>query len=219
LAPLGSVGSASILTKLVLSHVDFDHPKLPSHLPMISSPSRFDPLMWSFVEELTKLGCISSCSELSVPTGRMIFRPKAGSDKLRAIFDCRLANAKIPFRPRTFSLPTVDSLKSLLMSEEFVYFHKTDILNCYWSIDLPSDFKSLFVFQAVDPDGALKSFSYNKLPFGWDFSPTIVNTLLSGLVSSVDEDSFDLVYIDDVLSVGSSPESCDRRSQYSILPC
>ena len=68
--------------------------------------------------------------------------------------------------------------------------------NCYWSIKLPREWRRVFVVTR----GA-KAYRVTRLPFGWAYSPSICQRLVSSIVKGSlrgpheDPES----YLDDVL--------------------
>ena len=128
------------------------------------------------------------------PTTSCFLIPK-NEEKCRFIMD-PILNAVDPRRPRSFRLPTLEGLGRRLASGRSTYMTKTDLQNCYWSIKLPREWRRVFVVTA----GA-RAYRVTRLPFGWAYSPSICQRLVSGIVKGSlrgpheDPES----YLDDVL--------------------
>ena len=135
------------------------------------------------------------------------------------------------FKPTNFSLPTVEDLAFLIQvhsmslslgggeylnflsdpflvaledlrlsagpREDLVACH-VDLTNAFWSLRLPEHLRGTF---RVLIDGQV--YGFNCLPFGWQFSPIICQTVLGYILASLGfSDVLVLHYLDDFLLVG-----------------
>ena len=148
----------------------------------------------------------TNCATLThlSPTGSFFIKPKNNSTKLRAIFNGKHANSLAPFTPSHYSLPNFNSLKDCLCSHQPIFFHRTDISNFYWSFILPPSHTQAFIFSLLSPTGQPTNFSLTRPPFGWDYIPTISNTIMHSLLDPYNSPSFhSSIYVDDILSFSS----------------
>ena len=147
--------------------------------------------------------CNTNCASPThlPPTGSFFIKPKNNSAKLRAIFNGQYVNSLSPFLPKHYSLPNFNSLKSSLHSLSFIFFHRTDISNFYWSFLLPPSHSSSFIFQLLSPSGQLVNFKLLRPPFGWDYIPAISNSIMLSLTTPFHSPTFNsFTYVDDCLS-------------------
>lgn len=129
------------------------------------------------------------------PTTSSFLIPK-NSEKCRFIMNPVL-NTADPRRPRKFRLPTLESLgRRLAVAKGTVYMTKTDLANCYWSIKLPQEWRRVFVVTAGG-----RRYRITRLPFGWSYSPSICQRLVSGIVRGSLRAPHDdpETYLDDIL--------------------
>ena len=100
--------------------------------------------------------------------------------------------------------PFLVALEDLRLSagpgEELVACH-VDLTNAFWSLRLPEHLKGTF---RVLIDGQV--YGFNCLPFGWQFSPIICQTMLGYILASLRfSDMLVLHYDDGFLLVGYGP--------------
>ena len=83
-----------------------------------------------------------------------------------------------------------------------------DLKNAFWSLRLPDEIKQTF---RVNIDG--DTFAFNCLPFGWQFSPALCQTVLGYLLNKLNLVSV-LVpqYLNDFLLVGQGHTTSGVRS-------
>ncbi len=202
--PLGEVGSFPIPFSLFLDHVDWTHPKTPSHTSP-PPPPHFSPGLWDMAKDLLSLNCITPST--SPANGYFFIKPKRNSDKLRAIFNAIHINASWPWKPTHFSLPNFESVKPALRSHNLLYFHRTDIKNFYWSFLRPPQLQDHFTFSLRSPSNSLHTYTLTRPPFGWDYIPTIANSVITSILPHSSSSST-LTYVDDLLTISLSPTSC-----------
>jgi len=134
------------------------------------------------------------------PTLNLSLRDKNATKSL-VVADCRWLIAQSVFAPKPFRLPKLEAL----YGRGEMWFAKIDLSNAYHSVVLPDDLSSCFCFVVGG-----RIFRWKRLPFGWDRSPHIFQDLMCSIMRGrrvVVVGSSILVYLDDVLVVGSSPAS------------
>ena len=107
--------------------------------------------------------------------------------KCRAILDARGVNASDPRKPPKFRLLGLEAIRHWMGRARprrvgggrcRVFLAKLDLQNAYWSIRLPTAWRSVFVVGG--PSG--RRFRYARLPFGWAYSPVICQKLVSSVI-------------------------------------
>eukprot|EP00026_Physarum_polycephalum_P000244 Phypoly_transcript_00244.p2 GENE.Phypoly_transcript_00244~~Phypoly_transcript_00244.p2 ORF type:complete len:542 (-),score=88.90 Phypoly_transcript_00244:156-1781(-) len=196
---LGPIGNYQLSLSDFTSHVDINQPRTKPPPPPPSPPTKFIPALWNMALDLVNTNC-ATITHLP-PTGNFFIKPKNNSTKLRAIFNGKFANSLFPFLPTHYSLPNFNSLKQFLRSNQSIFFHRTDIANFYWSFILPPSHSSSFIFSLFSPTGKITNFALTRPPFGWDFIPTISNTIMHTHLDPFNSPTFkSLIYVDDALS-------------------
>ena len=107
--------------------------------------------------------------------------------KCRAILDARRVNASDPRKPPKFRLPGLEAIRHWMGRARprrvggarcRVFLAKLDLQNAYWSIRLPTAWRSVFVVGGRSG----RRFRYARLPFGWAYSPVICQKLVSSVI-------------------------------------
>ena len=116
-------------------------------------------------------------------------------------------------RPSRFPLPHIEELKSWmegLPSKARPQFVKIDLQNVYGSVVLPRWWRRLFVVSGK---------AVRCLPFGWAFSPTIVQELASRLVRNCMRGSGvrTWVHLDDKLLASTAVPRLQRARDRALL--
>ena len=109
--------------------------------------------------------------------------------------------------------PFLRALRSLKLSaspgDKLLACH-VDLKNAFWSLLLPVEFRQTF---RVSIDG--QSYAFNCLPFGWQFSPVLCQTVLGYLLQKLNFVTVLILhYLDDFLVIGfgaSNVRSAARR--------
>ena len=121
------------------------------------------------------------------------------------IADCRPVNAESSRQPGHRAWPTPSSCVHALAAGDFMI--SIDIARCYDSVMLPPAMCSMFRFGVRTPRGAARYFAYNRIPFGWNWAPAVVQELVESVVRRALGRSGvrAVVYIDDILLMSPSP--------------
>lgn len=65
---------------------------------------------------------------------------------------------------------------------------------------------NLFIFSLKSPSGSTVNFSLTRPPFGWNYIPTISNSIMHSIIDSFNSSIFSsLIYVDDVFSFSLLP--------------
>ena len=126
--------------------------------------------------------------------------------KCRAILDARGVNASDPRKPPKFRLPGLEAIRHWMGRARprrvgggrcRVFLAKLDLQNAYWSIRLPTAWRSVFVVGGRSG----RRFRYARLPFGWAYSPVICQKLVSSVIRGAlsRRGVRGWVYLDDIL--------------------
>ena len=211
--PLTEAGAHPFPYSLYLISIDTSSSR--SDPPPVPPPAHYyiKPL-WDMAQNLLDLNLITRLPDNTPPTVKIFIEPK-NETKCRAICDARWVNYNnSAHRPKRYTLPNFDTLKPLLRTRNLIYFHRTDIINCFWSFLLPRELRSLFIFQAKSPHGDTHSYALNRPPFGWDFSPIIVDTIMHSITDKHTNKHFSiLTFVDDILSLTQkSPHYCNHKT-------
>jgi len=210
--PLGKVGSFHVPAGLIDGCVDFGCIPKPPKGVCVPKPCVANQALLAMCVDLSNLGVISCLDGLSCPpcpTMNLSLRPKPNNpSKYLLICDLRAMIQRQRCAPLKFTLPSLESLFAL---QGDISFCTIDIANAYHSCVLPESVASAFVFALLLPSGAVSTFRWNRLPFGWDRSPVIFSKIMSSVlppvVSSVGKvsDSARLAFFDDIICA--APES------------
>ena len=209
-APLGAAGNYMLSHEDIASHTDYTRPKTvvypPPHVPVV-----YNALLLGMATDLLHMGYAQVTT--APATGSFFVMAKNNSPKPRFIFNGQYANMAHPFHPTHFSLLSFDDLKLLLRSCKPLYMHRTDIQNFYWLIVLPVELSSSFVATIIGQDLVPFNIALLCAPFGWDFIPTISNTIVHAIIDYLQAPDLHLFnYVDDNLLVSSvSPEHANNN--------
>ena len=184
--PLGKVGSFQVPSDLIDECVDFSCVPKPPKGVCVPKPCVANQALLEMCVDLSNLGVISCLDGLSCPpcpTMNLSLRPKPNNpSKYLLICDLRAMIQMQRCAPLKFTLPSLESLFAL---QGDISFCTIDIANAYHSCVLPESVASAFVFALFLPSGAVSTFRWNRLPFGWDRSPVIFSKILSSVLPSV----------------------------------
>ena len=84
-------------------------------------------------------------------------------------------------RPPRIKLPSLASLAHKMgeLRGNGLFMGKLDLINAYWSIRLPTQWRRVFVVRAVG-----KGWRFTRMPFGWKYSPAVCHRVVKALVRS-----------------------------------
>jgi len=178
---------------------DRTRPRSPTSITVRPPPCPYTPATRDFVDDMIRLSLAEEvCPTAHPPTGTLFIVPK-NDTKSRAILDCRYANASQALRPRSFTLPSFESIKPLLRDRPL--FVIADVASYYQSLRLPDSAPS-FIFH-TDTPGGVRAFRLLHLPFGWDAAPFIAQRLSEAIVRPLRRPGvFPFPYLDDILILG-----------------
>ena len=131
----------------------------------------------------------------TAPCSASAFLIPKNQEKCRLILNLVRMNREVGVRPPRFRLPQIEDLREWLdslPSGAKPYFVKVDLANAYWSLQMPRNWRRVFVVNGQ---------AIQRLPFGWAFSPAVFQELMSRLVRNTLR-RFGVpswVYLDDVL--------------------
>ena len=207
--PMGPVGNCPIpRAKLEQLHPAFNPDINPNHtlqpysLPPVPEYNKdLETLITSMMPDIIKPVCEA---DLMIPLyhGTAFAIPKPSSNKLSLIINLAAWNHSQHYLPPKFSLPSVYSMRAKLFQlhlqgKDTIFFTKWDVSNFYWSLKADLGFR----IPLPRADGTVTICQLDCLPFGWDKSPWIGQSIHEDLVHSIPNHSTDTaVYIDDGLA-------------------
>eukprot|EP00665_Eupelagonemidae_sp_cell47_P011585 gene11585-220_t len=209
--PRSEVGACQLSAADLLAAADQERVKVGGGgggAPGRPEPAPFNPALRDFTSDAVSLGLAEEVDPIRHPaSGRVTIIPK-NAEKSLAITDLRWLNDRQPCRPRSFRLPTFETIKPLLLNHE-MSLCVLDIANAFPSIRLPvHPFCPYFVYHVRD-GGLLRAFRLLHLPLGWDLSPAICQRVVASLVEPAvrRHGGWAFVYLDDVLVMAAVPVS------------
>jgi len=220
--PMGQVGNFHIADhKLQQLHPAFNpdihknHLLKPYALPAIPAfDADLEKLILSMMPNIIKPVLQQ---DLTIPLyhGTAFAIPKPSSNKLSLIINLAHWNASQLYKPPKFKLPSVYTMRSQLfhlhLQNQPVYFSKWDLSNFYWSLKTDLHFR----FPLPRADGTVTICELDCLPFGWDKSPWLGQTIHQELLTTLPSPAeiLDSVYIDDGLAMGPHPRQLELHTQ------
>ena len=185
------------------THVVKHHIKLSDPVPFKEKYKRIPPHLYDEVREHLKemlaLGAIrKSQSPWSSPI--VLVRKKDG--KLRFCIDLRKLNQRTV--RDNYSLPKIDHMLEQLIGAE--WFCTLDLKSGYWQVELTEESKPYTAFTC----GPLGFYECEKMPFGASNAPATFQRLMENCLGDLNL-SWCVVYLDDIIVYGKSPEELLTR--------
>lgn len=212
--------------------VPVGHVRYPSFRPSVS-PTRLvtariptaSSVLLAVVAEMKQQGVVRSLTRPCRVNITPFVIDKGGKGVM--IADCRHVNALDDVRPPKRAWPApMDCVKMVTPGD---WMATVDVARCYDSLVLPSELTRRFRFALRDSNGRYAYYAFERLPFGWHWSPALAQEIVEGCVRGAVKASSpavrSIVYIDDVLVIGPSPASvaksvravCSRLSDIGFL--
>ena len=186
-----------------------EHPRSPKSFACRTTfPS---PAMDSCIDNLSSEHIISFSNCPLPPTMSLFLKPK-DAHSARVICDLRPLNNRYKCLPPSFALPTVSELVCTTRFWEACFFTKLDISAYFHSLELqphhlqalsPPNVRQPFIFTYYG-----KTWSWERLPFGWSWAPALAQAQMRELADQAlasYPDIMTLVYYDDILLASPSP--------------
>eukprot|EP00757_Euglenozoa_sp_SAG-D1_P016089 gene16089-4874_t len=211
--PLGSVGNHCVAPhRLRDAFTPLSHPFRSPQQPVRSkAPTEASTCL---IFDLRRHNLLRDMPPGTPPSGSITIVPKNAS-KARAIFNLRPLNQQQHLAPKPFKLPTFDSLKgvSWALPSLPLYFTCVDLANYFYGLRLPGEYPDSFVFQHGP-----ESLSLRCLPFGWNGSPHVAQSISTSVVGRALRESYTLsqVFYDDILCASPAPDQLHRDTQKVI---
>lgn len=127
-----------------------------------------------------------------------VHRELQGIDKRRMVVDFRELNKRT--KGDAFPMPDCDQVLSRLKAKK--YYATLDIKSGFWQVALTKRAKEYSVF--VTRDG---QFAFKRMAFGLKNAPAYYQRMMQNILGELIGDTC-LVYIDDVVCWGNTPEEC-----------
>ena len=129
---------------------------------------------------------------------------KKGSTKRRPITNLRWVNTHI--HTAHFKMTTVREVKAAIRQGDFMA--KVDLADCFWGVPVHKDDQPALSFQWKG-----RCYSYQVLPFGLSVSPLFITKTYREVVKALQAEGHRIIiYVDDILVLGSSREQADRST-------
>ena len=185
------------------THVVKHHIKLSDPVPFKEKYKRIPPHLYDevreHIKEMLELGAIrKSQSPWSSPI--VLVRKKDG--KLRFCIDLRKLNQRTV--RDNYSLPKIDHMLEQLIGAE--WFCTLDLKSGYWQVELTEESKPYTAFTC----GPLGFYECDKMPFGATNAPATFQRLMENCLGDLNL-SWCVVYLDDIIVYGKSPEELLTR--------
>ena len=163
------------------------------------------------IQKLLDLGILKSCevSNFSRYYENYIFPRLKPNGKVRIIFDMKSLNEKLTFK----------TFKNMKISDLYPYFHdnfyacRLDLSNAYYHLSIAESCKKYLAFKFDN-----KVYTWNAMPFGLSEAPYLFSKVMECVVTNL-RIKFNLIimfYLDDILILDKTYESCKRAIQIAI---
>ena len=190
--------------------LDFiDDPPFQHSIPPNASMDdiQFD-LCAAEVDALFKKGAIVETEEKGGYISRYFLVPKKGPNEWRPIINLKPLNQFL--RYRHFKMEGITTVRHTVRRDDFLA--KVDLTDAYFTVPIFRGHRKYLRFR-----WGRKTYEYTCLPFGLSASPWVFTKLLRVAVAFLRRQGVRLViYLDDLLIVGSTAEECEASVRLVI---
>ena len=186
----------------------------PCPLPYRPPPAPLLQPMRSKVHDLLRQGIVQSAEQPFYQHGFFLI-PKPRPGEFREILNCRRYNGAV-VAPH-FKMEGLHTLRQLVRPGDYAV--SIDIQSAYPHVPLHPAFRRHFQFWAPDPgSGSPRLFEYTGLPFGLSSAPYVFSRLMRSVAAVLRRHGVRcVVYLDDILVLGSSLAECQAHSRATLF--
>ncbi|XP_038063010.1 uncharacterized protein K02A2.6-like [Patiria miniata] len=166
-------------------------------------PLPLHPQLKAELDKMEKQGIVTRITEPTDWCAPIVIAPKKNGN-IRVCVDLRMLNKAVA--REQFSIPTLEEVLGKIAGAQL--FSVLDAKHGFWQIPLHPDSQKLTTF--ITPFGR---FCFNRLPFGITSAPELYQRIMSDLLVNLPGV---VVYMDDVLVTGATPEEHDARLRHVL---
>jgi len=165
-------------------------------------------VMNQLIPKMVKAGVVSTCDHDSREFISPVFLvPKKDGTK-RFILNLKMLNLYV--KEEHFKIEDLRTAKRLISKGD--YFASIDLQEAYWHVPIHETYKIYLRFMF---GGQL--YQFNCLPFGLSSAPRVFTKLLKPVVAFLREKGYlSVIFLDDILLIGSTFDQCSRNIDESV---
>jgi hypothetical protein len=161
------------------------------------------------IQDMIRKEVVKVVEKEKVLTSPLFTVPKRdNTSERRPVHNLRFVNRFV--QVEKFKMLTFSEVKRALVKGSFMT--KVDLKDFFWQVPVHQEDQSRLAFEWRG-----RKFKFQGLPMGLTSSPRIVTKLFKPVLAELQKRGFKvMIYIDDILIIGSSKEECSRATKETI---